>query len=227
MRANDRRIDVAHSRHRICLRFERAFDHCNQTARAARQCEIDRISGAPADRLAGHEFSVAVEKDGARLGLRVDINSDRLAVVMGPVLDFKRAAAHAQGGISAENENARRRASAVLPRRELFLAALEGPVAGLHELLARIERERLPRVGTRRLRSVFAPGIMQDGGLSRRLGVADQFGDAVVGDGIVYGWHRWSSLTGLSLTNPLVANHKWDQGLRDPPTRGPIPSRHS
>jgi hypothetical protein len=48
---------------------------------------------------------VAVEKDGARLGLRVYIDTDRLAVVVRPILDFERAAAHAQG-ISAKNKNA-------------------------------------------------------------------------------------------------------------------------
>ena len=65
------------------------------------------------------------------LGLGVDIDADRLAIVVRTVLDFQRAAAHAQGGISAKHKNAGRGASAVLPWRELFLAALsdQSPVS--------------------------------------------------------------------------------------------------
>jgi hypothetical protein len=49
-------------------------------------------------------------------------------------------------------------------------------------LLARIERECLPRVRPCRRRCVLAPRIMQDGRLSRGFRVADQFGDALIGN---------------------------------------------
>ena len=67
-----------------------------------------------------HEFPVTVEEDRVRLGLRVNVNADSLPIVVRSVLDFKRSAAHAQGRVSPENENARRGASAVLPRRVSF-----------------------------------------------------------------------------------------------------------
>ena len=64
-----------------------------------------------------------------RLGLGVDIDADRLPVVVRPMLDFERAAADTQGGISAENENAGRGASPVLPGCELVFASLKRPIA--------------------------------------------------------------------------------------------------
>jgi hypothetical protein len=133
--------------------FEGTFHHRDDAARTARQKQIDRISGAPADRLAGHEFPMAIKKNRARLGLRIDINANHLTVVVRPVLDFKGTAADAQGRISAENQNAGRRASAVLPRGEFFLAMPKRPVAGVHEPPTSIERECLPRVRTRGLRA--------------------------------------------------------------------------
>jgi hypothetical protein len=39
------------------------------------------------------------KKNRTRLGLRVDINANCLAIVVRPVLDFQRASAHAQGRI--------------------------------------------------------------------------------------------------------------------------------
>jgi hypothetical protein len=72
-----------------------AFGHCDQTARAARQCEIDRISGAPTDCFAGQKLPVAVEKN--RMGLRISVNidTDRATIVAaGSMLDLEGAAAH-------------------------------------------------------------------------------------------------------------------------------------
>jgi hypothetical protein len=49
------------------------------------------------------------------------VTSRGLPIIMRPMLDFERAAADAQGRVSAEDENAGRSASAVLPGREGWL----------------------------------------------------------------------------------------------------------
>jgi hypothetical protein len=93
--ADDCGIDIAHSRHRVGLRFERTFDNCNDAARPARQEQVDRVARAPANRLASHELAVAVEQYCVRLGLGVDIDADGRAVVARPMLDSERAATDA------------------------------------------------------------------------------------------------------------------------------------
>ena len=137
LRPNDHRIDVAHARHRIRFRFERALDQCDNATRPPGQKKVDRVSSAPADRLARQKLAVAVEKDRVRLRLGVDIDPDRRAIVMRPMLDFEDAAADTQSRISAENENARRCPSAVLPGRQFFLAALRRPAARLLKMRTR------------------------------------------------------------------------------------------
>ena len=49
------------------VRFERAFIKQYRAARAVRQDERDRVSGAPSYRLAGQELAVGVEQDARRL----------------------------------------------------------------------------------------------------------------------------------------------------------------
>jgi hypothetical protein len=126
---------------------------------------------------------VAVEEDRVRLGLSVDVDADCLAVVVGFMLDLKRAAADAQSGIWAENENAQRGASAVLPWRERFFAIRWRPIAGLHEMAARVERECFPRGWSRDTGRVLAPGVVEGGDLLRGISIADEVGNAVVGNG--------------------------------------------
>jgi hypothetical protein len=107
-----------------------------------------------------------------RLEFGVDIDADGLTIVVRPVHDFECAAAHAQCSIGSKHEHARRSASAVLPRREFLLPALCRPVAGLHEVLARVLCEGLPGVRPDGLCRVFTPGVMQDSELLRGLSFA-------------------------------------------------------
>jgi hypothetical protein len=72
----NRRIDIPHPRHRVRVRFERAFDHRDDAAWAAREQQVGRVAGAPADSFACQKLEVAVEQDRVRLGFRVDIDAD-------------------------------------------------------------------------------------------------------------------------------------------------------
>ena len=115
---------------------------------------------------------------------------DWAPIVVRPMLDLKRAVAHAKRGVRAEHENSGRGASAVLPGREPVLRVpVWPPLASLREALAGILGEGAPRVGAGRLSGVVAPGIVKGCRLPRRLDVGDQFGDPVIWDRIVK-WHR-------------------------------------
>src|SRR5262249_38971140 len=57
---------------------------------------------------------------------------------------------------------------------------------------------------------IFAPGIVEDGKLFRRVGVGDQFGDAGVGDWVVVRWHRCqSSRTAITAGHRPRASSKY------------------
>ena len=86
------------------VRFERAFIKQDRPARAVRQDERDRVSGAPSYRLAGQELAVGVEQDGGRLRL-IDIDPDVNAILARPVFDVESAAAHAQCGVRADDKD--------------------------------------------------------------------------------------------------------------------------
>ena len=87
------------------------------------------------------------------------------AVVVGSVLDFKRAPADAQGGICPENENAGDARAPSCQGVSFSLLRLSDQSLGFHEMPACVMRECLPGVGANGLRGVFAPGVMKDGGL--------------------------------------------------------------